>query len=106
MELLLDKALVVVIFFLLFLLLLLLECSLIGRFLGLRLSVTDGVTGRGVVVAVGPVYAARWRVEGMRERLVMLRVIHRECGYRRNSRDLGVAAGKVVYNGSETVFDR
>lgn len=40
------------------------------------------MTGRGVVIAVGPVYAARWRMEGMRERLVMLRVIHCECGYR------------------------
>ena len=34
----------------------------------------------------------------MRERLVMLRVIHRECGYRRDSRsqeNLGVAAGSL-----------
>jgi hypothetical protein len=85
MELLLDKALVAVIFFLLLFLFLLLECSLIGRFLGLRLSISDGVTGRGVVVIVGPVYAARWRVEGMGERLVMLWVIHREFGYLRIS---------------------
>ena len=100
MELLLDKALVAVVFFL-FLLFLLLECSLIGRFLGLRLSIRDGVTGGGVVVVVGPVYAARWRVEGMRERLVMLRVIHREFGYRRISGRY--CCWEVVYNGSETV---
>ena len=85
MELLLDKALVAVVFLLLFLLFLLLECSLIGRFLGLRLSISDGMTSRGVVVVVGPVYAARWWVEGMRERLVMLRVIHGEFGCRRIS---------------------
>jgi hypothetical protein len=81
-ELLLNKALVaVVLLFFLLLLLLLLACRLVGRFLRMRLCIIALLTGSSVMAAGGPVYAARWRVEGMRERLVMLRVIHREFEY-------------------------